>query len=55
MLMMTADITRLRLFLEAFPVPENDDKPLNPGGERDYLIILSHCHYGEYKAGGQHY
>ena len=40
----------LRSFIETHPVPDNDDRPLNPrleNGEpcRKYLIICTHCHY----------
>lgn len=35
----------LRPYLENHPIEENDNKPLNPGGERQYYIICTHCHY----------
>ena len=40
----------LRAFLETCPLPENDSLPLNPrlgNGKplRQYLIIMTHCHY----------
>ena len=40
----------LRSFIETYPVPHNNHKPLNPrldGGEpcSKYLIICTHCHY----------
>jgi glyoxylase-like metal-dependent hydrolase (beta-lactamase superfamily II) len=38
-------VTSLRQYLEAFPVHENNNEPLNQGGRQPYLIILSHCHY----------
>lgn len=39
-------LTHLRQFLEEFPVPENDDRPINGGPEkRAYFVICTHCHY----------
>ncbi|EME46801.1 hypothetical protein DOTSEDRAFT_87250 [Dothistroma septosporum NZE10] len=35
----------LRQYLEKYPVPCNGDAPLNPGGVRQYIIIVTHCHY----------
>jgi hypothetical protein len=35
----------LRKFIETYPVAANGDKPLNPGGERGYVVICTHCHY----------
>jgi hypothetical protein len=43
----TARYTHLRDYLEHFPLPSNNNTPLNPNGERRYLIIISHCHYGK--------
>jgi glyoxylase-like metal-dependent hydrolase (beta-lactamase superfamily II) len=40
-----ASITSLRTYLETFPLPLNNYRPLNPGGEKKYVIICSHCHY----------
>lgn len=37
----------MRNYLEQCPLPCNNNAPLNPGGERQYLIIISHCHYGK--------
>ncbi|KAF2773357.1 Metallo-hydrolase/oxidoreductase [Teratosphaeria nubilosa] len=37
--------THLRDYLESYPVPANSAHPLNPGGERRYMIICTHCHY----------
>jgi glyoxylase-like metal-dependent hydrolase (beta-lactamase superfamily II) len=35
----------LRQFIENYIVPDNDGKPLNLGGEKDYVVICSHCHF----------
>lgn len=35
----------LREYLEKYPVPCNNNSPLNPGGARKYIIIVTHCHY----------
>lgn len=43
----TARYTHLRDYLERCPLPCNNNSPLNPAGERRYLIIISHCHYGK--------
>jgi hypothetical protein len=39
------ELTGLRDFLETYPVEDNDGKPLNEGGERDYVVVCTHCHY----------
>ncbi|RYP62584.1 hypothetical protein DL769_007254 [Monosporascus sp. CRB-8-3] len=41
----TAALTSLRKFLETYPVPDNNDTALNPGSEKGYLVICSHCHF----------
>ncbi|RDW87541.1 hypothetical protein BP5796_03235 [Coleophoma crateriformis] len=38
-------VTSLRGFLEECPIPSNDNQVLNPGGQKGYIIICSHCHY----------
>ncbi|KAJ5183067.1 hypothetical protein N7492_000683 [Penicillium capsulatum] len=38
-------ISTLRGFLETTPIPENENRPLNPEHSLPYLILLSHCHY----------
>jgi len=38
-------ITSLREFIEHYPLPINQGRPLNPNGEKKYIIICSHCHY----------
>ncbi|KAH7024296.1 beta-lactamase-like protein [Macrophomina phaseolina] len=43
-------ISKLRSFLEEYPVPANGGKPLNPRDEyghpeRQYVVIVTHCHY----------
>lgn len=35
----------LRRYLEHCPVPSNNNKPLNPHGARQYVIICTHCHF----------
>jgi glyoxylase-like metal-dependent hydrolase (beta-lactamase superfamily II) len=35
----------LRRFIETYPVAANGSEPLNPSGERDYVVICTHCHY----------
>ncbi|KAH9838182.1 Metallo-beta-lactamase superfamily [Teratosphaeria destructans] len=37
--------THLRDYLECYPNPANAGRPLNPGGERQYMIICTHCHF----------
>ena len=41
----TAKVTCLRAFLETFPVEDNNNQPLNPGSQKDYVVICSHCHF----------
>ena len=38
-------LVSLRQYLEDYPLPLNQDQPLNRGGRREYIIICSHCHY----------
>jgi glyoxylase-like metal-dependent hydrolase (beta-lactamase superfamily II) len=38
-------ITSLRQHLETFPLPQNNNRPLNPHGLKRYIIICTHCHY----------
>lgn len=43
-------ISKLRTFLEEFPVKDNDARPLNPRNEfghpeRQYTVILTNCYY----------
>ncbi|KAH7319291.1 beta-lactamase-like protein [Rhexocercosporidium sp. MPI-PUGE-AT-0058] len=35
----------LRQYLEIYPLSINSGKCLNPGGQKRYIIICSHCHY----------
>lgn len=35
----------LREYLESHLVPCNDGRALNPHGDKDYLVLCSHCHY----------
>ena len=39
------DVTSLRVFIETWPITDNDDKPLNENGSRAYIVICTHCHY----------
>jgi len=39
------NLTHLRQFLETYPVDDNDDKPLNPKGDKKYVVVCTHCHY----------
>lgn len=38
-------LTSLRQYLETYPLAINGGKCLNPGGQKKYIIICSHCHY----------
>lgn len=38
-------LTSLRDFIETYPVEQNDNKPLNLGGRKSYVVICTHCHY----------
>ena len=40
-----AKFTHLRAYIENFPLPCNNDKPLNPDSRLKYFIICTHCHY----------
>ena len=40
-----AKVTSLRDFVERVPVEDNDNRPLNPGGKMEYIVVLSHCHF----------
>lgn len=45
------ELRSLRRFLETVPVKDNGGAPLNSAGEREYLVICTHCHFdhiGEY-------
>jgi glyoxylase-like metal-dependent hydrolase (beta-lactamase superfamily II) len=35
----------LRKFIETLPIKDNNGRPLNPEGERDYIILCTHCHF----------
>ncbi|OJD36758.1 metallo-hydrolase oxidoreductase [Diplodia corticola] len=46
----TVQLSKLRTFLEEFPVAANDARPLNPRDqyghpERQYMVLVTHCHY----------
>lgn len=41
----TVELTSLREFIETVDIEENGGKPLNEGGSRRYVVVLSHCHY----------
>jgi glyoxylase-like metal-dependent hydrolase (beta-lactamase superfamily II) len=38
-------LTSLRQYLETYPLPLNKNECLNPDGQREYVIVCSHCHY----------
>jgi glyoxylase-like metal-dependent hydrolase (beta-lactamase superfamily II) len=38
-------LVSLRPYLETYPLAQNNNQPLNPGGKKQYIIICSHCHY----------
>jgi glyoxylase-like metal-dependent hydrolase (beta-lactamase superfamily II) len=38
-------VTSLRQFIEIYPVKDNGNSPLNQGGERDYVVLCTLCHY----------
>lgn len=38
-------LTSLRKYLETFPISTNSGRPLNPQGQKKYVIVCSHCHY----------
>ena len=39
------DVKSLRIFLETWPVKQNERKPLNENGRLKYIVICTHCHY----------
>lgn len=39
------DVTSLREFIETWPIGDNNNLPLNPRGQKKYLVVCSHCHY----------
>ncbi|KAK8215857.1 beta-lactamase-like protein [Phyllosticta capitalensis] len=46
----SVEISKIRQFLEEYPIPDNGGKPLNPRQsngfpERHYYVIINHCHY----------
>ncbi|CAN8098550.1 unnamed protein product [Discula destructiva] len=41
----SVELTSLRQFIETYPVADNDGRPLNPGGKKDYSVVCTHCHY----------
>ncbi|KAJ5995848.1 hypothetical protein N7481_002825 [Penicillium waksmanii] len=41
----SVELRSLRSFLETVPVKDNSEAPLNSGGEREYLVICTHCHF----------
>ena len=38
-------LTSLREYLETYPDPLNNQRCLNPGGTKQYIIVCTHCHY----------
>lgn len=41
----SVQVKDLREFIETFPVDDNAQLPLNPGGARSYVVVCSHVHY----------
>lgn len=41
----SVEVTSLRKFIETYPVADNDDRPLNAGAQRLYVVVCTHCHY----------
>ena len=41
----SGELTSLRAFIETCAVTDNGGRPLNPAGEKDYVVICSHCHF----------
>ena len=39
------EVKSLRVFLETVNVRDNDDKPINEGSRKKYIVVLTHCHY----------
>ncbi|ORY16777.1 beta-lactamase-like protein [Clohesyomyces aquaticus] len=35
----------LRQFIETYPIPANENKPINSAGALDYVVICTHCHF----------
>jgi glyoxylase-like metal-dependent hydrolase (beta-lactamase superfamily II) len=35
----------LRSFIETYPVSANENNPLNPAAEKEYIVVCTHCHY----------
>lgn len=35
----------LRKFIETVPVAQNGGKPLNKAGKREYVLVMTHCHF----------
>ncbi|KAH8893616.1 Metallo-hydrolase/oxidoreductase [Thozetella sp. PMI_491] len=40
-----AELTSLREYIETFPVPDNNNQPLNPGSKQPYVVVCTHCHF----------
>ena len=38
-------LTSLREFIETVGIEDNGGNPLNEGGRKGYILVLSHCHY----------
>ena len=49
------DVTKLREFIETWPVEDNGNKPLNVDGKRKYVVICTHCHYDHIRKLSCHY
>ena len=47
-------VKSLREFLETVRIADNDDRPINPGGSRQYIVVLTHCHYDHIRTFSPH-
>lgn len=43
-------IISLRKFIETVPLQENRNRPLNEGGDMQYVVVITHCHYDHIRA-----
>lgn len=41
----SVELKSLRQFIETYPVDDNNNQPLNPGGKKHYVVVCTHCHF----------
>lgn len=41
----SVEVKSLRIFIETYPVKDNGWAPLNPGGEKTYILVCTNCHF----------